>query len=82
MGLVKNTLEIECLVESLQRAIEARAEHDKARDSYDGYSWGYFGHGYIKAMQDAADDFGNRLAAFIDQRIEEKISAALDAQKK
>lgn len=36
MSLVKNTLEIECLVQALQNAIEAKVEHDKARDEYDG----------------------------------------------
>lgn len=33
MEAVKDTLEIECLVQSLQEVIEARAEHDKARDA-------------------------------------------------
>ncbi len=68
--LVDNTLEIEMLVQSLQAAIDARKKRDEARDSYDGYSWGYHGGRYVMAAEDAAKDFSDRLAAVIDARVQ------------
>lgn len=66
---MKNTLEIECLVQAFQNAVEAKVEHDKARDEYTGYSWGYHGHSYVQAMENAADDLGKRLDELIEKRV-------------
>lgn len=73
MSLIKNTIDIECLIQSLQNLIDAKNKHDKERDAYDGYSWGYFGHSLVKDMEDAAEEFGNRLAEIIDKRVDEKL---------
>lgn len=72
---MRNTLEIECLVQSLENVVAAKQEHDKAREEYTGYSWGYHGHSYVKRMEDAADDFQKRL----DEYIEEKVRAVIGA---
>lgn len=75
MSLVKNTLEVECLIQALQNVLEAKAEHDKARDAYEGYSWGYYGRSFVEDVEVAADEFGKRLAALI----EKKVTEALDS---
>ena len=76
--LVNNTLDIEMLVQSLQAVIDKRKEHDEARHSYEGHSWGYYGRHYVEAAERAAKDFGDRLEALIDARVK----AALDAKEK
>ena len=68
--LPDDTLKYEYLIHALQEAIEAKVEHDKARDAYDGYSWGYFGHSYVEKMEDKARIFGRE----IDKLITEKLS--------
>lgn len=70
---MRNTLEIECLGQALENYMSAKTAHDKARDSYEGYSWGYHGHSFVQAMEDAAEDFQNRL----DKYISEKVAQAL-----
>ena len=72
MKIPKDTLAIECLVQSLQNVIEAKTEHDKARDDYaesGGYSWGYYGEDYVRRMENAARDFEERLESYIEQAI-------------
>lgn len=80
MSLVKNTQDIECLGQALQNYIEAKREHDKARDEYEGYSWGYHGRFLVVAMENAADEFGNRLTALIDNRVSEALDARSNAE--
>lgn len=70
---MRNTLDIECLVQSLEKVIRLRREHDEARDEYmqrGGYSWGYYGRGLVAAMEESAEDFQKRLDAYIDARIQ------------
>lgn len=65
----QRTLERQCLIESLMDAVQARTEHDKARDEFTaggGYSWGYHGHQYVERMEKAANDFGERLDAYVE----------------
>ena len=78
MIIPKDTLTIECLVQSLQNIIEAKTEHDKARDNYDGYSWDYHGYEYSKQMQIAARDFEDRLENYLNQIIDQRIAAKLN----
>jgi uncharacterized protein YdiU (UPF0061 family) len=75
METKKDTLTIECLVQSLQNVIEAKTEHDKARDDYDGYSWGYHGRYLVDAMENAARDFEERLETYIDQAIQRRLGS-------
>lgn len=75
MKIPKDTLAIECLVQSLQNVIEAKTAHDKARDDYDGYSWGYHGQSYVNSMENAARDFEERLENYIDQAIQRRLDS-------
>jgi len=62
MSLVKDTLDIEALAYAFGALSEAQKDHDKARDAYDGYSWDYFGHRYIEAIERASTVFSEVLA--------------------
>ena len=66
---MRDTLKCECLVQALEDVVAARREHDEARDNYDGYSWGYFGHSYVKRMEDAAEEFEKRLNDYVKQQV-------------
>lgn len=67
--LVNDDLAVECLIQSLSNYLEAKLEHDSARDKYEGHSWDYHGHRYVEAKETAAHDFGKRLAEYVDHRI-------------
>lgn len=70
--LVPDTITVECVVQALQNMNEAKAVHDRERDSYirgGGYSWGYHGHHYVRAMEEAAVEFQKILNEYIDARI-------------
>ena len=73
---MRNTLDIECLVQAFQNAVKAKSEHDKARDEYGGYSWGYYGRNYVVAMEDAAEELQKRLDDYIEKKIDERIGGA------
>lgn len=64
---------IESLIWALERVIDSTNEHDKAREAYDGCSWGYAGAGLIYERDQARKDFGDRLNALIDARIAERL---------
>jgi len=75
---MRNTLEIECLGQALENYMGAKHSHDKARDQYEGYSWGYYGYSFVKAMEDAAEDFQKRLDAYIEQKVQSAIKKATE----
>ncbi len=62
---MRDTLQAQCVLEAITRYNEAKSEHDKARDAYDGPSWGYYGSEYIDRMEDAAELFQNQFRDFI-----------------
>lgn len=70
---LRDTQEIECLIESMMRAVKSRMEHDKARDKYDGYSWGWHGRDSVERMERDAAQFAQHLDAYIDKRVIEKL---------
>lgn len=57
------------LLEALESVIDATNEHDRARDAYDGYSWGYFGASLIHERDKARRNFVERLDALVDERV-------------
>ena len=61
------------VLNALSRVIDTTNEHNRAYEKYDGYSWGYAGHGLIWERDKARDDFAKRLDAYIDQRIEDAL---------
>lgn len=73
MKIPSDPILIQCLIQSLQNAVEAKSEHDKAREEFSssgGYSWGYHGRSYIQAVEDTSRDFGERLEQLIDARVQ------------
>ena len=70
---LRDTQEIECLIESMLRAVKSRMAHDKARDKYDGYSWGGHGRDLVERMEKDAEQFAQHLDAYIDKRVIEKM---------
>jgi hypothetical protein len=76
MKNILNTLDVECLIQSLGEYIEARNQHEKEYNEYDGMSWGYHGggeYGPIARLERCAEDFASRLNAYVDSRIEAKL---------
>lgn len=69
MVKIDDTLEISCLIEALRNLNEATEAERKARDEYDGPSWGYYGHHVIETKEKAEQEFKERLDAYIDARI-------------
>jgi hypothetical protein len=65
--------ELERLIQSLESVIDAKRELKEASDAYTGYSPGWALRGEIDCVKDAVADFGNRLGAVIDRRVEAKI---------
>lgn len=82
MSLIKNTIEVECFIQSLENLTTAKVAHDKARDSYEGYSWGYHGRSYVEDVEKAAEEFNTRLSLLIDSMvnssIESKVKEAIE----
>lgn len=63
---------IETLVNSLEHYLEAKREHDEARQKYGdngGYSWEWYGRAWIEQCNKAKAEFGKELADFIDARL-------------
>ena len=61
------------IAEALIRLIEAKKEHDEAREKCE-YDWGYFGTYQIEQLERATKDFENELNTLIDKRIAEQIT--------
>lgn len=60
-----STLEIECFLEAVGNYVSKRKCRDKARDEYEGYSWGYYGSSYENDVAGAAKEVSKYLKAFI-----------------
>jgi hypothetical protein len=60
---------VDDLVRAIDRYTEARKKHDKAFEKYDGYSWDYYGHYEIKALDEARDAFRAALDGYVDARV-------------
>ena len=60
-----DTSKIEALAQSLMDYIEARQEQTTARDKYEGYEWGYYGHPYFESVETAAEKFQKQLDKYI-----------------
>lgn len=73
---MKDTLTIDCLIQAIFEAGDARAELTRARYAYTGYSFDYFYHSEIKRADDLAARAGELLNNYIDLRIEQKTGAS------
>ena len=61
------------LVYLFQEASNARSEEQRARESYEGGSWGYHGYSLIYSAQKAEERLQDALERFIDKRIALKL---------
>ena len=52
----------------------AASENEIEERGYEGYSWDYHGHDYLKAMEDAKKEAEIKLNEYIDQRIQLALS--------
>lgn len=64
---------IEELVESLTRYIEAKNAHDAAYTKYDGYDWGYAGYEYTRKLDTAKAHFKSDITSLIESVIDERL---------
>ncbi len=79
MALVMNNeFSVKGLAEALDEYMQAKHKHDKARDAYDGYSWGYAGRDEINRMDAALDAFNVKL----DEFIENKVNSVLESRQR
>jgi hypothetical protein len=69
------------LLNALDDYLEAKAEHDTQRDTGEVRDWGYYGSPYIKRLQEAREEFEDKLNAVIDSRVN-AILEARDSEKK
>lgn len=69
MDIVNNKHSLLALARAARNCEKAVKAHDKARDKYTGYSWGYAGQDYIHAMEETALEYGKLLDEFIDTRV-------------
>lgn len=65
--------ELTAVIEAIQVLVDARRECDAAHEAYTGWSWGYVGGHLITAVDDATDTLAEKLNAYIDSRIEERL---------
>lgn len=72
--LTKDHSEIRCLVEAIGNLTEAQANERKARDEYEGSSWGYFGQSYFEAIDRASEELTTRLNEYIDGRVSQRVA--------
>jgi hypothetical protein len=68
--------DVQMLLYSLERVIDATNEHDKVKEQYNGYSWGYAGSSLIYERDKARIDFSERLCSLIDSRVEAALRTA------
>lgn len=61
-------LEIDMLMEAMERYSEAKIEHDRAwRENGTEHSWDYFGHEHIERLKDARNAYKKQLQIVIEQ---------------
>ena len=57
----RDTLKIECFLQAIEEYFDAKRECDKARDEYDGRSWGYYGSHLIDSVAEKAAEVEDSL---------------------
>lgn len=69
----EDSFDVQVLFDAMEKYSDAKAEHDKARDEYDGYSWGWYGADYVDRMESASLKVKELLNKYIDTRVKEAI---------
>lgn len=62
---MRDTLKIECFIESLVDYMQIKKERDEARTNYIGYSWGWHGQPLEDRLAKAAAEVEDRLLAVV-----------------
>lgn len=60
---------VQVLLDAMDKYARAKRIHDQERDSYQGYSWGYYGHQHVEDMENCGRDFMKVLNDYIDNRV-------------
>ena len=62
-------LNVSAVMSAMTAYAEAQKQHDEARENYQGYSWGYYGSSYLRAVQEAEEEAQKVLDDYIDLKI-------------
>jgi len=73
-----DTLEMEQLLEYIDRYQQAKDDEKKAFADYDGYSWGYHGAYWIDRRTQAAIDLQKALSEVIQAEVKKALKDAQD----
>ena len=65
----EDPFQLQVLLDAFAEYAEAKREHDRERESYQGYSWGYHGHSYVENMENRARECMMKLNEYIDSRV-------------
>jgi metal-responsive CopG/Arc/MetJ family transcriptional regulator len=68
-----NVVRISDLTDALEHYLEKKREHDSARNKYQGYSWGWYGESWRKAMEEAQHEYEDALKSYLDNWLIEKL---------
>ena len=69
-------MDMQTLIQAFTEYLDARADHDRACDDYEGESWGFHGFRFINRIDDAAREVGACLDRYVDSRVAKAIQAA------
>ncbi|TXG78283.1 hypothetical protein E6Q11_01415 [Candidatus Dojkabacteria bacterium] len=72
-------LSIDAVMSAMVDYANAQKEHDAARESYEGYSWGWAGESYIEAVDRARDATEKVLEQYIDACVQRAINKLKDS---
>lgn len=74
---MRDTLKTECLMEAFERYYQAKAVEKREREAYTGYSWGYYGYDYIRAVELAAEEVQTQLANLVGAEVQKALKNIL-----
>lgn len=67
------------VMDAMMEYFMAKSEHDSARESYDGYSWDYYGQGEIQDLEKACGNAAKVLDEFVNQAVKAALTEAGEA---
>lgn len=62
-------LNVGAVMSAMTAYAQAQKRHDEAYENYDGYSWGYYGASYLRAVEAAEEEAQKVLDEYIDLKI-------------
>jgi hypothetical protein len=76
----ESDLDLDVLMEAMDRYADAKRAHDKALSKYDGYSWGYFGQTFIEALDEARKEVRSKLSEYVRGEVKAAIEAMMSPE--